>query len=128
MTINEIFRVYGEARFREIETETIRKFSEEQNIIIATGGGAVLKSENMDALRKGGVIFCLEASPETILRRTSRSGDRPLLNVEDPMGRIRELLDYRRPFYEQAGIMIDTEQKTPLQLAAEIAEEMKCRK
>lgn len=128
MTINEIFRVHGEARFRQIETETIKKFSEEQNIIIATGGGAVLKSENMALLRQGGIIFCLHASPETILERTGRSGDRPLLNVEDPKERIRELLDYRRPFYEQADIMIDTDHKSPLQVAVKIAEEMKCRK
>jgi shikimate kinase len=128
MTINDIFKNYGEARFREIESEIIKRFSEEKNLIISTGGGAVLKSVNMDNLRKNGAIFCLKASPQTILERTKTSEDRPLLKVADPLSKIRELLDYRRPFYEEAGTMIETEGRTPIQIAEEIAEIMKCRK
>lgn len=120
MTINEIFRQFGEPRFREIETEMIKKLSEDKNTIISAGGGAVLRQENMDALGKNGVIVCLMATPETILKRTSHNSDRPLLQVENPLGRIRELLDFRKPFYEKADIMIDTEGKTPLQIAEEI--------
>ena len=128
MTINDIFKNYGESRFREIESETIKRFSDEKNLIISTGGGSVLKSVNMDNMRKNGTIFCLNASPQAILERTKTSQDRPLLKVADPLARIRELLDYRRPFYEEAGIMIETEGKTPRQIAEEIAEIIKCKK
>ena len=126
MSINEIFSGSGEQHFREIETAMIRRLAGQGNLIISTGGGAVLREENMEALRENGMIFCLTARPETILRRTSGNNDRPLLKVEDPMARIRELLAYRMPFYEKAGMMIDTEDKTPLQVAEEIAEMFRC--
>ncbi|MEW6213804.1 MAG: shikimate kinase [Nitrospirota bacterium] len=125
MSINEIFKHFGEQRFREIETEMIKKISKSKNIIISAGGGAVLKQENMDALREKGVIVCLTATPETILKRTSHNSDRPLLQVEDPLERIKELLNFRRPFYEKADVMIDTEDKTPLQIAEEIIEKVR---
>lgn len=128
MTINEIFKNHGEKHFREFETEMIRKTAKESNIIISTGGGAVLKEENMELLRESGVIFCLSASPETILERTSLSDDRPLLKCDNPMEKIRDLLNYRRPFYEKAGIMIITDDKTPLQIAEEITEIFRCRR
>jgi shikimate kinase len=127
MTINEIFKQSGEPWFREIETEMIKKISENKNIIISAGGGAVLKQENMDNLRKNGVIVCLTATPETILKRTSNYKGRPLLLVGNPLERIKELLNFRRPFYEKADIMIDTEGKTPLQIAEEIIERIKDR-
>lgn len=125
MTINEIFKQFGEPKFREIETEMIRKLSERKDVIISTGGGAVLRQENMDVLRKQGVIICLMASPETILKRTSRNTNRPLLQVEDPFGKIQELLNFRKPFYKKADIIINTEDKTPLQIAEQIIETIK---
>jgi shikimate kinase len=128
MTISDIFRDFGEAGFRDIETEMIKKFSGRDNIIISTGGGAVLRQENMETLSANGKVFCLSASPQTILGRTSGNDDRPLLRGDDPMAKITALLAARRPFYEKAGTVIDTEGKTPRQVAAEIAEIMKCRK
>ncbi len=125
MSINEIFKQFGEPRFREIETEIIKKVTENKNVIISTGGGAVLKQENIDAMRKTGVIVCITATPETILERTSSNTDRPLLHVENPLERIKELLQFRKPFYEKADIIIDTERKTPLQIAEEIIERRK---
>lgn len=125
MTINDIFKQFGEPRFREIETEIIKQVSENKNVIISTGGGAVLKQENMDAVRKNGVIVCLTATPETILERTRSNKERPLLYVENPLERIKELLHFRTPFYEKADIMIDTEKKSPIHIAEEIIERMK---
>ncbi|MGB9715595.1 MAG: shikimate kinase [Thermodesulfovibrionales bacterium] len=125
MTINEIFRRFGETKFRDIETEMIKKLSKRNNVIISTGGGAVLKEENMIALKEKGIIVCLLATPETIFKRTSHTSNRPLLQVEDPLRRIKELLDYRKPFYEKADIMIDTEGKSPSQIADEIIEKIK---
>ena len=125
MTINEIFARFGEARFREIETEMVRKISQNRNFIISTGGGVILKQENIDILKKNGVIVCLTASPETILNRTGNSNNRPLLQVENPLKRIKELLDFRKLFYKKADVMIDTEFKSPLQIAEEIIERIK---
>jgi shikimate kinase len=128
MKISEIFGAFGEQRFREIESEMIRKIGGMENLVISTGGGAVLNEGNMAVLREKGMIFCLSAGPDTIFRRTVGSADRPLLNVEDPLGRIKELLEFRRPFYEKAGTVIDTENKTPIQVAEEIVEIFRCRR
>jgi shikimate kinase len=125
MTINEIFKEFGEPVFREIETDMIKKVSRDKQVIISTGGGAVLKQENMETLRETGIIVCLMASPETILGRTGSTDDRPLLLVENPLEKIRELMDFRKPYYEKADIVIETEGKTPLQIAEEIVEKVK---
>ena len=119
-TISDIFRQDGEEYFRQIETAAIVHFSAIEGAIISTGGGAVLKEENLQALRVNGTIFCLTASPETILERTEGDTDRPLLPSEDRLEKIAELLASRRPFYERSGVMIDTEGKTPLEIAYEI--------
>jgi shikimate kinase len=128
LSISDIFRKFGEKYFRDVETRVIKRFAAEKNLIISTGGGAVLREENMEALRENGIVFCLDAHPETILERTNRSEDRPLLRTEDPMAKIKELLNFRRPFYEKAGTLIDTEGKTPLQIAEEIVETVRCRR
>lgn len=128
MKINDIFRIYGEQYFRDIETAMIKKLSKRKNIIISTGGGAVLRDENMEALKENGIIFCLNASTETIMERTCRSEDRPLLKVENPREKISEMLSCRRPFYEKAGIMVDTDRKSPLEIVEEIMEIIRCRK
>jgi shikimate kinase len=127
MPISEIFRLFGEPRFREIETETLRRLAKEDRVIISTGGGAVLREENMQALSENGMVFCLSASPETVYERTRHTNNRPLLNVEDPLAKIRELLNARMSYYEKAGTMIDTENKTPRQVAEEIARMFRCR-
>lgn len=127
MKITEIFKEYGEPEFRKIESDVIRRLSDRDNAIISAGGGAVLRQENMNNFRKKGVIVCLTASPETILKRTSNDSTRPLLQVDDPMKKIKELLEFRKPYYEKADIMIDTEGKTPLQVAEEIIEKVKNR-
>jgi shikimate kinase len=125
MTITEIFKRLGEPRFREMETEEIKRASSGKTLIISTGGGAVMKEENMEALRAGGVVVCLEASPETILQRTGNDSTRPLLQVEEPLKKIRDLLELRQPYYERADIMVDTEGKSPLQVAEEIIERIR---
>ena len=128
ISINDIFSRHGEPHFREIETAMIQELSRDKNIIISTGGGAVLRDENMEALKENGIIFCLNATAETILERTGRNQDRPLLKVENPKEKINELLAYRRPFYERAGIMIETDGKTPLEVMQEIVEIVKWRR
>lgn len=125
MSITEIFRQHGEPYFRDIESDVIRRLSERDRVVISTGGGAVLRQENMDNLRKKGIIVCLTASPETILERTSNDNTRPLLQVEDPLKKIKELLEFRRPYYERSDIMVDTEGKSPIDVAEEIIERIR---
>ncbi len=125
MSVNEIFKQFGEQKFREIETEILRKVCRNKNVIISTGGGVVLRQENIDMMRKNGILICLTAKPETILERTSHNSDRPLLQVENPFEKIRELLNFRKPFYEKADMIVDTENKTPLRVAEEIIETIK---
>lgn len=125
MTITEIFRQFGEPYFRDIEADVIKRLSEKDRVVIATGGGAVLREENMKNLRKKGIIVCLMASPETILRRTSNDSSRPLLQVEDPLRKIKELIEFRRPYYENSDIMVDTEGKNPAQVVEEIMERIR---
>ncbi len=125
MKIADIFREYGEPAFRDMESSVIRRLSDREGAVISTGGGAVLRQENMDRLREKGMIFCLAASAGTIYNRTKRSNDRPLLRVEDPLAKIGELLASRQSCYEKADRMIDTEGKSPAEVAEEIIREFK---
>ena len=127
MTINDIFREYGESGFREIETVMIKKVVQRGRRVISTGGGAVLKDENMEVLRENGVIICLVASPETILRRVGTGSERPLLQGGDPLIKIERLLHSRKPYYDKADIIVDTENRTPLQIAEDITERIRNR-
>ncbi|MBF0318116.1 MAG: shikimate kinase [Nitrospirae bacterium] len=118
--INEIFATHGEPRFRQLETDMAIKLSSLKGVIISTGGGIVLREENMTHLRRNGYIVCLMATPEAILSRVSGSDDRPLLKVPNPLQKIYELLDFRRPLYEKADLIIDTDDKTPETIVEEI--------
>ncbi|MFH1878845.1 MAG: shikimate kinase [Candidatus Omnitrophota bacterium] len=120
--IKDIFSSDGEPYFRRAEKRVIKELSEKTDLIIDTGGGAVLDSENMVSLKKNGIIVCLWASPDVIYRRTKSHGHRPLLNVEDPEKRIKEMLEYRRPFYEKADAHIDTSGLTKKEVRERIKE------
>lgn len=120
--VSEIFERFGEPHFRGLEREAVKKVSEEDGAVIAVGGGAIVNHDNLADLRKKGVIICLAASPEVILSRIERNSDRPLLQVEDRIGKIRELLEKRTSYYEKADFTIDTDGKTPEQVAVEILE------
>lgn len=103
-TIPAIFKEDGEIAFREFEIEAVKEASKERNAVIACGGGVVLNKINIDRLKEEAVIVCLTASPRVILRRTSRDAEeRPLLTVANPALTIKELLRFRRPFYERAA-------------------------
>ncbi len=113
LSIREIFERYGEDYFREKEAEVVRRVSEMEGVVVSTGGGVVLKRENMQRLRRKGVIVCLTASVEEILQRTGRSKTRPLLNVREPEKRIRQLLSEREPLYAQADLVVQTDHLSP---------------
>lgn len=121
MTVNRIFENHGEKYFRDMETQISKKCSEYSNTIISTGGGIVLRQENIDYLRKNSVIFLLWAEPETIYDRVKNKTDRPLLKVENPLEKIKEMLDYRKEFYEKSSdYTIITDNKDIAEVTAEI--------
>ncbi|MBC2596044.1 shikimate kinase [Ruficoccus amylovorans] len=109
--IPEIFAEKGEAHFRGLERAFIESGHPASGCIVACGGGLVTQPGMAEALRARGVVVCLFASPKTILKRTSSNSNRPLLNVPDPEGRIRELLAQREPAYLNAGTCIYTDER-----------------
>lgn len=110
--IPAIFESEGEARFRAYEREFIESGHPSQGCVVSCGGGLVIQ-EGMPALLKTkGVVVCLFASVESIIERTSRNNNRPLLNVENPEARIRQLLAEREPIYMDSGACVTTEGRT----------------
>ena len=109
-SIPEIFQQGGEVAFRELEIEVTKEVSRKKNVVIACGGGIVLNKINIDRLRKECLIVYLTASPGVILKRTSGDkNERPLLKAASKALTIKELLRFRKPFYERAAnIKINT--------------------
>ncbi|NQS99518.1 MAG: shikimate kinase [Candidatus Omnitrophica bacterium] len=121
-SINDIFKKNGEAYFRRLEKEAVKKVAQLNKFVIDAGGGVVLDQENIDDLKRNGKIVCLSAQPEVIIERTKRYHHRPLLNVQDPKARIEELLNSRAPFYAQADFSVDTNNLTVEQVADQVKE------
>lgn len=111
-TIPEIFASSGEASFRKMERDFIESGHPEQGCVVSCGGGLVVQPGMKELLKDKGVVICLFASAETIVERTSRNKNRPLLNVDDPEARVRELLKEREPIYMESGACITTEGRT----------------
>lgn len=107
--IADIFATEGEAYFRKLELEFIQSGHPQEGCVVSCGGGLVVQPGMVRELKKRGLIACLFARPETILKRTSTNRNRPLLNVEDPLGRIRELLAEREPIYLKSGACFTTD-------------------
>lgn len=120
-TINEIFTKSGEEYFRDIESAVIRDAACMDNLVIDTGGGAVLRDENVAYMKSSGILICLTADEDTIMERTKKYKHRPLLNVEDPKRKIRDLIAKRAPYYAKADYQIDTGALTVRQVVERIA-------
>ena len=120
MIIPNIFKRRGEKYFREVETQAIKCVAMLDNFVIATGGGVVLKQENMEELERNGIVICLTASADTILQRTGKDANRPLLKGENPADKINQLLKKREFFYKRCHKMIDTSQKEIKEITGEI--------
>lgn len=121
LTVAEIFERQGETAFRELEARTIQLLSRLDQSVIATGGGSLLRPENVVALKGRGVLVCLTATPETILARTHGRKTRPLLfKAEDPLDLVRRLLAERALSYQACDGMIATDGKTIDQAVEEV--------
>lgn len=108
-SIREYFAREGEAAFRDLEQQVLAELAQGADAVVATGGGAVLREANRNALRAGGKVIYLRSTPEELYRRLRHDTQRPLLQVADPMARLRTLYAERDPLYrETAHFQIET--------------------
>lgn len=116
-----IFDVEGEQGFREREQAVIVELSQQDGLVLATGGGAVMRPENRHALHAGGRVVYLHTSVEQQIDRTSRDRNRPLLRSANPAQVLRDLMAMRDPLYrEVADIIIETDERPPRMVVQEI--------
>lgn len=109
MSISEIFAKKGEPYFRDLETALLKSLSNAEGNVISTGGGMVLRDENVKALKSLGPLVLLSARPEVVMLRLLGKTDRPLLSGKDRQKKIEKLLLERRPIYEKAAdLAVDT--------------------
>lgn len=106
VSIPTIFEIEGEAGFRRRESEVIERLSRDENIVMATGGGAILDAANRQCLRERGTVVYLLATPESLHERTRRDNGRPLLQVGDRLARLRELFQQRDSLYRETAHII----------------------
>lgn len=108
-TIREYFDREGEEAFREVEQAVIAELTAGDDMVLATGGGAVLRPANRDALRGRCQVFYLRSNPDELFRRLRHDTARPLLQVRDPLRRLRELFRERDPLYRRtAHFVVET--------------------
>lgn len=121
-----IFDVEGEQGFREREQAVIADLSAGEALVLATGGGAVLREANRRSLRDGGHVVYLHASVDQQIERTARDRNRPLLQRDDPAKVLRELMAIRDPLYREiADIIIETDERPPRMVVQEIIERLR---
>ncbi len=109
MPIRGWFEQHGEEPFRDLEQEVVAQLCAGDDIVLATGGGAVLRPANREQLRRRSHVFYLRSTPEELFRRLRHDTHRPLLQVRDPLRRLRQLYRERDPLYRQvAHYVIET--------------------
>lgn len=123
--ISEIFAQEGEEHFRELERQVLREVCQRNEAVIAAGGGAILDAGNRQLMAKSGTVVCLEATVGTIYQRlladTATSGPlRPLLAVKNPIERIKQLKEFRQPYYAAADWTVHTDNLTIAEVATEV--------
>ena len=123
-SIAEIFADEGEAHFRQLERACVLETCQRPDAVVALGGGAVTRADNVEAVRCAGVLVCLKADVETIFARVRRRSNRPLLAGLEPQAqraKIESLLRERAPYYDQADIELYTTQaQTPEETAGQL--------
>lgn len=121
-----IFDVEGEEGFREREEAMIAELAAEQGIVLATGGGVVMREANRRALSAGGLVVYLRTSVEQQLQRTAKDRQRPLLQTPDPEKVLRELMAKRDPLYREiADLIIETDHRGPKVVVNAIVERLR---
>jgi len=124
VTIPTIFEIEGEVAFRDREEATLEDLVLRTGIVLATGGGVVIRASNRTRLRANGTVLYLHAEPSTLRERTRKSRHRPLLNAADPLARLVELYTQRDPLYrEVAHNVIDSDRERVIRFALELETE-----
>lgn len=120
-----IFEIEGEAGFRKREEAVIADLASRSNIILGTGGGAVLSARNRELLRTQGTVVYLRGSPEQLYERTRHDRNRPLLQTEDPLAKLRELFAQRDPLYREiADLVVDTGRQSVASFARQLKDKL----
>ena len=125
MSISDIFALYGEEYFRNLETSLLVELQQKKNVVVSCGGGTPMRENNVAEMKKGGKVVLLTAKPETIYHRVKDSHDRPLLENNKNVPFITELMEQRREKYEAAAdIIIETDGKDELEICEEIVQKL----
>ncbi|MGO8697484.1 MAG: shikimate kinase [Limisphaerales bacterium] len=119
-SIGDIFAQNGEEAFRGLERNIVQDLALRRNTVIATGGGLIVNPDNLASLKTHALVVCLWASPEIIWERVRSQTHRPLLQTPDPIGRIHQLLEERKPAYHQADAMILTDHRPPKEVVQQV--------
>ena len=120
-----IFDIEGEAGFRARESRTLADLVTRPDIVLATGGGAVIAADNRKLLAENGTVIYLRASPEDLWGRTRHDKNRPLLKTADPLARLKELYEERDPLYRAvADIVVDTGNQSLISLAHKLEQRL----
>lgn len=120
-----IFEIEGEAGFRTRERRMLAELVQRSDVVLATGGGAVLAPENRAALREHGTVVYLCASPQDLWQRTRHDRNRPLLQTADPRAKLATLFDERDPLYREiAHVVIDTGNQSVSALATRLEQKL----
>ena len=122
-SIPEVFAQEGEGYFRACEQEVVQRVTRLDHAVISLGGGTFIHEENRRVLLGRGPVVVLWATPETVYARTKHS-DRPLLRTDDPMGRIRHLMDEREPVYKQGTIHVHSDGRPSEEIVEEVIEHL----
>lgn len=125
VTITHIFDIEGEAGFRQREAAAIRDLVGRDNLVLATGGGAVLAEQNRALLKQNGIVIYLKASVHDLWQRTRHDRSRPLLQAVDPRAKLTELHRQRDPLYQEvADIIVQTGRQSAHALMLTLANEI----
>jgi shikimate kinase len=126
VTIPVIFEIEGEAGFRDREEAVIADLVGQTNIVLATGGGAVIRAPNRERLKQNGTVLYLHATPATLAERTRRGKNRPLLRGADPLARLTELYETRDTLYrETADFVVESDREQVNRLAQRLEHELR---
>ena len=121
-----IFEIEGEPGFRRREALAVDELTRKTNVVLATGGGAVLDADNRKALRERGSVVYLRAEIDILVERTRRDRNRPLLQTPDPRAKLEEIMRVREPLYRAtAHVIIETDRRNPQMVARDVADNLK---
>ncbi len=121
-----IFEIEGESGFRARESKMLAELVQHHNVVLATGGGAVLSQENRNLLAANGTVVYLRAPVRSLIKRTRRDRNRPLLQVPDPAAKLTALYEQRDPLYSDiAHLIVDTGEQSVRVLAGQIADKLR---